>query len=122
MTMMTPSNLSVNQRDIVWLEITYSDLSNSKIRPGLILSKNSYHTTRYDVICCAITSQERTDCCIPIDNTDIEDGNPFKKNNRVRFDWILKVDKSLIKNKIGILNEQKTQEIIDAIQDLIMIE
>jgi len=119
---MTLSNLSIDQRDIVWLEITYSDLSNSKIRPGLILSNNSYNTTHYDVVCCAITSKKRKDCCISIDNASIEDGNPFKKDNRVRFDWILKVDKSLIKSKIGILNKQKTQEIIDAIQDLIKIE
>ena len=119
---MTHFNLSVDQRDIVWIEITYSDLSNSKIRPGLILSNNSYNKNHYDVICCAITSQNRNDCCIPIDNSDIESGNRFTKDSRVRYDWILKVDKKLIKSKFAILNEQKTQEIIDSIQGLIMIE
>ncbi len=104
------------------MEFVYSDLSGSKIRPGLIVSGNSYNTAHLDVICCAITSKKPKDCCIPIDNTDIESGNPFTKDNRVRYDWILKVDKSLIKSKIGILNKQKTQEIIDAIQVLIKIE
>ena len=118
---MTLSNLIFDQRDIVWLKITYSDLSGSKIRPGLILSNHSYNSNHYDVICCAITSQNRKDCCLAIDNSDIESGNPFKKDNRVRFDWILKVDKKLIRNKVGTLNKQKTQEIINAIQGLINI-
>ncbi len=122
MKKMTPSNLIVDQRDIVWLEITFSDLSGSKIRPGLILSNNSYNTTHLDVICCALTSKKPKDYYIPIDNTDIENGNPFTKDNQVRYDWILKVDKKLIQSKLGILKEHKTQEIIDAIQRLIKIE
>ena len=122
MKKITHSNLNVDQRDIVWLEITYSDLSGSKRRPGLILSNNLYNSTHNDVICCAITSKLRKDCCIAIENADLESGNSFKKDNRVRFDWILKVHKSLINNKHGTLNAQKTQEIIDAIQDLIKIK
>lgn len=119
---MTPSNLIFDQRDIVWLEITFSDLSGSKIRPGLIVSNNSYNKTHLDIICCAITSKKPKDCCISIDNADIESGNQFTKDNQVRYDWILKVDKKLIKSKFGILNKKKTQEIINAIQVLINVQ
>ncbi len=119
---MTPSNFNISQREIVWLEFIYTDYSNSKIRPGLIVSNNLYNKNHLDVICCAITSQKRDDCCIPIDNSDLESGNRFTKDSRVRYDWILKVDKKLIKTKFGILNKQKTQEIIDSIQELINIE
>lgn len=119
---MTPSSLTVDQRDIVWLEITYSDLSASKNRPGLILSNNSYNTTHLDVICCALTSKRPKDYYIPIYNTDIESGQPFTKDNQVRYDSILKVDKKLIQSKHGRLKKPKTQEIIDAIQKLIKIE
>lgn len=122
MKKMTPSNLSFDQREIVWLKFTFSDLSGSKIRPGLILSNNSYNKNHLDVICCALTSSKPKDYYIPIDNTDIENGNPFTKDKRVRYDWLLKVDKTLIQSKIGILKERKTQEIIDAIQNLIKIE
>ena len=79
---MTQSSLTTDQRDIVWLEITYSDLSGSKKRPGLILSNNSYNRNHSDVICCAVTSKIQ-DCCIPIGNTDVESGNPFSKQSRV---------------------------------------
>lgn len=122
MKKMTPSNLIVDQRDIVWLEIAFSDLSGSKIRPGIILSNNSYNASNLDVICCALTSKKQKDYSIAIDITDIESGLPFTKDNRVRYDWILKVDKKLIRNKHGTLKEHKTQEIIDAIQRLIKIE
>jgi mRNA interferase MazF len=122
MKKMTPSNLIVDQRDIVWLEITFSDLSDSKIRPGLILSNDSYNKTHLDVICCGLTSRKPKDYYIPINNTDIESGKPFTKDNHVRYDWILKVDKKLIRSKHGRLKKPKTQEIIDAIQRLIKIE
>ncbi len=122
MKMMTLSSLTVDQRDIVWLEITYSDLSDSKSRPGLILSNNSYNTTHFDVICCALTSKKPKDYYIPIDNTDIESGKRFTKDSQVRYDSILKVDKKLIQSKHARLKKDKTQEIIDAIQRLIKIE
>jgi len=119
---MTPSNLIVDQRDIVWLKIAFSDGSGSKIRPGLIVSNNSYNTTHLDVICCALTSKRPKDYYIPIVNTDLETGKPFTKDNQVRYDSILKVDKTLIQSKQGILKKHKTQEIIDAIQRLLNIE
>jgi len=119
---MTPYNLNVAQREIIWLEFTFSDLSGSKIRPGLIVSNNSYNKNNLDVICCAITSRKRNDYCIAIDNADIEMGEHFTKENRVRYDWILKVDKRLIKRNHATLKKEKSREIIDAIQKLINIE
>lgn len=119
---MTPSNLIVDQRDIVWLEIIFSDGSGSKKRPALIVSNNSYNTTHLDVICCTFTSKRPKDYFIPIVNTDIEKGKPFTKDSHVRYDTILKVEKKIIQSKQGILKKIKTQEIIDAIQNLIKID
>lgn len=122
MKKMTPYNLNVAQREIVWLEFPFSDLSDSKTRPGLIVSNNSYNKNHSDVICCAITSKKRDDYCIGINNTDIEIGKRFTKESRVRYDWILKVDKKLIKGRHGTLKKEKSREIINAIQKLINIE
>ncbi|HJH29108.1 MAG TPA: type II toxin-antitoxin system PemK/MazF family toxin [Methanosarcinaceae archaeon] len=123
MKKMTPSSFSVDQREIVWLKFTFSDSSDSKIRPGLIVSNNSYNKTNLDVLCCAITSSKnRKNYCITIDNTDIESGKKFTKQNKIRYDTILKVDKNLIESKHGMLKKEKSHEIINAIQELISIE
>jgi mRNA-degrading endonuclease toxin of MazEF toxin-antitoxin module len=86
------------------------------------VSNNSYNKNHSDVICCAITSKKRDDYCIGINNADIEIGKRFTKESRVRYDWILKVDKKLIKGRHGTLKKEKSREIINAIQKLINIE
>jgi len=44
------------QGDILLIPIPFSDLSSSKKRPVLVLSKNDYNTKTEDIIVAAVTS------------------------------------------------------------------
>lgn len=56
---MMKDGIIANQRDIVLIVCPYSDLSQNKKRPVLILSNNDYNFHNEDIICCAITSNPR---------------------------------------------------------------
>lgn len=46
----------MNQTDIVWASFPYSDFSDAKIRPALVVSNDSYNAANNDVVVCAVTS------------------------------------------------------------------
>ena len=47
------------QRDIILIPFPYSDLTQNKKRPAIILSNGGYNHNNEDIICCAITSNQR---------------------------------------------------------------
>ena len=46
----------LKQRDIILVPFPFTDLTNSKRRPALIISNNKFNKESGDVIVCAITS------------------------------------------------------------------
>jgi len=46
----------INQRDIILIPFPFSDLSESKIRPALVVSNNIYNSQSLDIVVTAITS------------------------------------------------------------------
>lgn len=110
------------QREIIWTDVDYSDLSGFKVRPVLVISNNNYNKNHQDIICCAITSSLLyLDCCINITNDDIESGKQLTKESRVRYDWLLRVDKNLIGDRHSKIKIKKMEEIVIMIHNLITI-
>ena len=48
--MTTHYSVDILQREIIWTNVDYSDLSGSKIRPVLVISNNIYNKSKPDVI------------------------------------------------------------------------
>ena len=48
--------MKIQQRDIFLVPFPFSDLSQTKVRPVLILSKDTFNNSSQDVIVCSITS------------------------------------------------------------------
>ena len=119
--MMTPNRGDILQREIIWTGVDYSDLSGFKVRPVLVISNNKYNKTHPDVICCAMTSSYLyLDCCVDINIDDyVEVKNKNVKNSRVRCDWILRVDKGLVDNRYGKITQEKLNEVLRLIQNLL---
>jgi len=81
---MTTNGITVKQRDIILIPFPYSDLSQEKRRPAIIISDSEYNTHNEDVICCAITSNPREyHQSIEINSKDLDDGN-LMYNSRVK--------------------------------------
>ena len=77
------NGMVVNQRDIVLIVYPYSDLSQKKKRPVLVLSNNDYNFHNEDIICCAITSNPRNYAnSVEFSSVDLESGSLLSELKR----------------------------------------
>ena len=94
--------------DVVIIPFPFSDLTQAKRRPALVLATLAGD----DIILCQITSQKVSDqYSIPIDNSDFETGSLKQKSN-IRPNRIFTADRSIILYRIGNLKPDKTKEVI----------
>jgi mRNA interferase MazF len=108
--------LNFEQRDIFVLELPFSDLSKSKLRPVLIVSNDDFNRQSNDVVVLKITgSNFGTEYEIKITNKSLEDGK-LRKTSYVDSGFIMTIEKQIFLKKIGKLN-LKT---FDTIKELII--
>lgn len=97
--------------DIVIVPFPFTDLTDSKRRPSLIIKVLESD----DVILCPISSQKKKDkYAISINENDFEYG-VLKQKSIIRANCIFTADKKLILYKVGKLNTSKLQVVIDRI-------
>ena len=109
----------MNQQDLVWVKLPYSDLRQSKVRPALIVSNNDYNNSNPDVVVCAVTSKlKESKYSILIENKDLSSGTlPIK--SRVRADKILQIEKDLAIRPFAKLDNKMFDNVIGKIADLL---
>ncbi len=101
--------------DIVIVPFPFSDLSQSKRRPALVIA-----TLRGEaLILCQITSQNLTDAyAIAINNNDFETGILNKPSN-IRPNRIFIADQSIILSSAGHLKSSKTNQVIAKVIEIL---
>lgn len=103
--------------DVVIVPFPFSDLSNSKKRPALVLA----NLEGDDLILSQIISQNIFDSySINIEASDFRDGTLNKKSN-VRPNKIFTADQNIILYKIGSLSDEKMKEIINKVVEIFTI-
>lgn len=101
--------------DVVVAPFPYSDFTQLKVRPALVLAVLQGN----DLILCEITSQSvRNQYAIPISNTDFNTG-ALSQNSNIRPEKITTIDRRLIRYKAGSLQPEKLEEVIRKIVDSI---
>lgn len=101
--------------DIVVVPFPFSDLSQAKKRPALVISVLEGD----DVILCQITSQSvRDDYAILINDIDFNEGS-LRNPSNVRPNRLFTSDRNIILYKIGKLKTSKLAEIIEKIVTII---
>jgi len=101
--------------DVVIVPFPFSDLSQAKRRPAQVIAGLEGD----DMILCQITSQKVKDrYAIPIDNDDFETGTLKQKSN-VRPNRIFTADKQIILYRAGSLKDEKTNEVIERIIEIL---
>ena len=109
----------MNQRELVWVEVPYSDFSGKKIRPAVIVSNNAYNRKSEDMVICAITSNtQKTDYSVTISENDLEKGK-LKVASKIRADKIMQIDKKLALKAFARLNSRKFSETTAQIKKLV---
>ena len=101
--------------DIVVVPFPFSDLSQAKKRPALVISVLEGD----DVILCQITSQSvRDDYAILINDIDFNEGS-LRNPSNVRPNRLFTSDRNIILYKLGKLKTSKLAEIIEKIVTII---
>jgi mRNA interferase MazF len=101
--------------DVVVVPFPFSDLTRSKRRPALVVSK----IEGYDLILCQITSQSVKDIyAISLDDKDFETGS-LKQTSNVRPNRIFTADSHVVLYKVGNLKIEKLNEIIEKVVEII---
>lgn len=101
--------------DVVVIPFPFSDLTQAKRRPALIIAS----LTGNDVILCQITSKSVTDqYAIVVDNNDFTSGT-LQQSSNIRPNRLFTADKQIILYKIGQLNPEKLNEVISKIMDIL---
>lgn len=101
--------------DVVVVPFPFSDLTQSKRRPALVVAELEGD----DLILCQITSQQTRDrYAISIDENDFETGTLKQKSN-VRPNRIFTVDRQIILYRVGNLKPEKVNAVIEKIVEIL---
>ena len=93
--------------DVVVLPFPFSDLSNSKKRPALVVA----NLEGEDIILCQITSKARIDdYSIVLINSDFKKGS-LNLTSTIRLNRLFTADKSIVLYNLGSLKESKIKEV-----------
>ena len=101
--------------DVVVIPFPFSDLSQSKRRPALVLAVLQGD----DLILCQITSKSIKDnYAIPVDENDFESGSLNQESN-IRPNRLFTADNHIILYRIGNMKIIKLNQVIDKVVEII---
>ncbi len=101
--------------DVVVVPFPFSDLTDAKRRPTLILA-SLYGD---DLILCQITSKDVKDrYAISLEDRDFMDGALRKKSN-IRPNRVFTADRHIILYKVGHLKEEKIEQVIGKVVNIL---
>lgn len=101
--------------DVVVVPFPFSDLSQAKRRPALVVSELGGD----DLILCQITSQRiRDSYAIPLEDKDFETGGLRQKSN-IRPNRLFTADQHIVLYKAGHLRAEKLTEVIRKIIEIV---
>lgn len=101
--------------DVVVVLFPFSDLSQAKRRPALVLAELEGD----DRILCQITSQSLRDrYAIQLDDADFAEGSLRRKSN-IRPNRIFTADMNIILYRVGHLKADKPDEVIERVIEIL---
>ena len=101
--------------DVVVIPFPFSDLSQSKRRPALVLAVLQGN----DMILCQITSKSVKDnYAIPLEQTDFASGSLNQESN-IRPNRLFTADNQIILYRIGNIKKIKLDQVINKIVEII---
>ena len=103
------------QGDIIIIPILFTDLTSTKKRPAIVISRNEYNNITDDIIVMAITSNiSMKEYCINLNSKDLISGF-LLADSQIRADKIYSISKTIVIKKLGSVKNY----IIDSIKNCI---
>lgn len=109
----------ISQRDIILLSVPFSELKESKIRPAVVVSTDSYNRKFEDTIVVPMTTNlSIREFAILVTNKDLESGRLIK-DSKIKVDRIFSVNQKLVKMKIGKVKKEIHEKVKNIVLELI---
>ncbi len=107
---------SFTRGDIILFPFPYTDLSNRKLRPCLVISDEMDE----DILLCQITSQKirKDKYCVEIKKNETIDGT-LKIDSYIRANMIFTANKTQILKKFCGVKDKEYKEVVNIINNLI---
>lgn len=105
----------VKRREVVLAKVFFSDSSESKIRPAIVLSNDGYHSNDFLLVTAITTAND--EYCIPITETDVN--CQLDKNSGARFDGIIKLHSKQAIRRIGKITPEFHLELVEKIINMV---
>ncbi|MDR2168185.1 MAG: type II toxin-antitoxin system PemK/MazF family toxin [Clostridiales bacterium] len=107
-----------NQGDIILVPLPFTDLSASKRRPVLVVSKRSYNDVADDVVVVSITSSPGMKPYeVRITKEDMLEGL-LKKDSCIRADRVYTLAQSIVQKHFGRVKPEIVQKVKEKIFEL----
>jgi len=103
------------RREIVLARVFFSDSSESKVRPCVVLSNDHYHSDGFLLVAAITTNLD--DYCIPISEKDAN--CLLDKNSSVRFDGVIKLPARQAIKGIGRVSPEFYSQLVDKIVSML---
>jgi mRNA-degrading endonuclease toxin of MazEF toxin-antitoxin module len=112
--------MKMNERrnEIYLALVEFADKPTEKLRPVVIVSRNSYNKKHPDVIVCSFTTNSSGDCFIPLEPKYLAEGEFFEESG-IRYDGIQRFSKSRLRRKIGKITDEFHDKISAKIMELV---
>ncbi len=108
----------IKQREILLVPFPFSDFSGNKVRPVLVISKDSFNASSDDIIVCGITSNITHNIySILITTKDLEEGILYEQSC-IKVENILKIEKRFIIKKIGKIKSNIFLLVLNKVESL----
>lgn len=103
--------------DVIWAPFPFTDLTQTKLRPVVVLADVRDGRER-DWMVCEITSQVGHLREIPITRADMQFGRLRSRVSRIRPDRMATLDERVFVRTIGRLTDAKLAEVLAAVRGL----
>ena len=111
--------IQFKQGDIVIVPFPFSNLSETKQRPVLVLSNADYNNSCEDIITCGITTNKRdTKYSVLIENKNLIEGQ-IPAISRIKVDKLFTLDKTIVIKKIARINKETFDRVREEFLSLI---
>lgn len=94
------------QWEIVYIKFPFTNLSNYKLRPALIISNDTYNKKDNLIFIWIFWNEWIQDFSLPVDESDLESWKMLKQSF-LRFQNIFTLDKDLVERKVWKLQKEK---------------
>lgn len=115
-----PSTTTFKRGDVVFVPFPFTDLSNAKQRPALVVSADAFNVTRDDVLVAAITSQVPAQ--LAADEFMIPTGElaacGLPKPSIIRLSKLVALHRQLIVKRVGALPVATLAEVMALLRQL----